>query len=160
MDLAAVRRSVARTKGVVATYYLRRGDLERAEQLWQEATELDPANSRYHTDLGNLLAQSGRFRAAQRAFKQAIQLAPDRSRAYVGLAKVYLAQNMQLPEAKKLANTAVQLTPEASNYFILARVCNGLGDSDGALAAMERAVKLAPGNAEYQRISAMLKNEK
>jgi tetratricopeptide (TPR) repeat protein len=77
----------------------------------------------------------------------------------VGLAKIYLAQNMHLSEAKKLAQAAVRIAPVASNYFILARACHQTGDLAGALAAMQRAVAMEPDNAEYRRIHAMLKKD-
>jgi tetratricopeptide (TPR) repeat protein len=159
VDLAAVRRSVASTQTVAAKLYRRHGKLQRAGQLWQRAIQLDPNNAQFHADFGVLHAQAGEFGAAERALKKAIELAPDRYWGYQGLAKVYLAQNIQLSEAKKLAQAAVRLAPLASNYFILARARNETGDLAGALAAMERTVALEPGNAEYRRIYAMLKKQ-
>jgi tetratricopeptide (TPR) repeat protein len=158
-DLAAVRRSVARTEAVAAAVYLRRGNLQRAGQLWQRAVQLDPDNAQYHTDLGNLLAQSGQFPEAERAFRRVIELDSDRPAGFVSLAKVYLAQNMRLAEAKELAQAAVRMEPAASNYLILARACSETGDLAGAVAAIEQAVTLEPNNAEYRRIYAMLKKD-
>ncbi len=51
-------------------------------------------------------------------------------------------------------------SPSAPNYYLLARASHVTGDLTGALAAIERAVALEPGNTEYRQVYAMLKKQR
>ena len=122
---------------VAADRYLQQGNLSRAEQLRRRAVQLDPDDFQYHVGLGVLYAQSARLREAERHFRTAITLAPHQSEGYQNLAKVFLAQQVHLPEARELAAKAVRICPTAPNYFLLARACSETGDTANALKAME-----------------------
>jgi len=54
--------------------------------------------------------------------------------------------NRKLPKAKAVAQELAALEPKAENYFLLGNLCQQTGDRAGALAAMERASQLVPGN--------------
>jgi cytochrome c-type biogenesis protein CcmH/NrfG len=50
-----------------------------------------------------------------------------------------------------LARKAVALKPTALNYYVLSNACDKSGDYQGALQAIEQAIQLEPGNAQYKQ---------
>ena len=58
----------------------------------------------------------------------------------------------RLPEARKLAEKAVEIQKSAANHFVLAWACDKNGDTAGALSAIKRAVELDPTNPRYRRV--------
>ena len=51
----------------------------------------------------------------------------------------------------KLASKTVELDPSADNHFMLGWACDVNGDSEGALAALQRAIQLDPDNPKYKQ---------
>jgi len=100
---------------------------------------------------GNLSADLGLLDDAEEAYRNAITLAPQKSVAYRKLARLYLITKKQLPQARQLAEKAVELEATAVNYSILSRACVMNGDGAAGMKAIKRAVELEPRNREYQR---------
>jgi tetratricopeptide (TPR) repeat protein len=131
--------------------YLQQNRVADALQLLRQLREIDPENATHCLNLGFVHAQLGHFDEAESAFQSACRLDPQAPAAYVALVRLYLQSGSHLSEAKEFAETAVRLYPSAANYFVLGTVCDRTGDADGALSALEKAVKLAPDNAEFRR---------
>jgi cytochrome c-type biogenesis protein CcmH/NrfG len=51
----------------------------------------------------------------------------------------------------KLAEKAVRLEQRAENYFVLGWACDLNGEAVYSLAAMEKAIQLAPNNVRYKQ---------
>jgi len=103
-----------------------------------------------------LCAEIGWIDDAVAAYRRAIELAPGQAGGYLALARLYLQNAQDLPEAKSLAQRAVELEPSAHHYYWLAAACQSNGDKSGALAAIRHAVELEPRNTEYQRALSMI----
>jgi tetratricopeptide (TPR) repeat protein len=58
---------------------------------------------------------------------------------------------VNLPQARQLAQKAVDLSPAADNYFMLGWACYANKDDGAAKTALERALSLDPKNAAYAR---------
>lgn len=128
--------------------------LEMCEQIGQ----IEPDKADTHLMIGIINLQLRRFDNAEQAFSKAIELAPQHPEAYCRLASLYLSTNRKLPEARALAETAVQLQPTAPNYVTLCQARDRDGDFSGALAAIKRAMALDPENTEYPKIYAWMQN--
>ena len=89
-----------------------------------------------------------------------MKVASKRNHGYRALAQLYLQNNCNLPEAKKLASRAVELEPAALNYFILAAACDKNTDREGALAALGRAIELDPDNTQYLSTQQLIQERK
>jgi tetratricopeptide (TPR) repeat protein len=142
-------------------------DLYRRARRRQEAVEvaeqlrrIDPKNASYHQVAGVALAELKRFDAAEVAIRQAIELAPGHPAGYRSLVEVLLLSNQKLPEAKALAQRAVELSPTAWHYFLLGKACSRNQDHSGALAAVKRAAELAPDNEEIRKAYEKLQETK
>jgi len=101
--------------------------------------------------LGDLSVDLQLLDDAEEAYRKAITLAPQNSVAHRQLARLYLKTKKQLPEARRLAEKAVELEATAVNYSVLSGACLMNGDGAGALQAIKQALELDPRNREYQR---------
>jgi tetratricopeptide (TPR) repeat protein len=128
--------------------YQRQAEPQHMRRLLEELAEIEPHNPRWFLQLGNDHALAGRFAAAAEAFQQAKAAAPEQPAPHVALAHLLLQADTRLEEARRSAETAVQLDPVAANYHVLALICQRLGDMEAAAAAAEQAVKLEPENSE------------
>ncbi|MCY2989503.1 MAG: tetratricopeptide repeat protein [Planctomycetota bacterium] len=140
----------------LARLFERQGRTEEALATWRELLRQFPSNVAGHVAFGSLCAQLGRFEDAQEAFQQAVALVPRRAEPHAALAAVYLQRGQNLGEAKVLALRAVDLEPNASNYFLLSTVCQRSGDLAGARTAIRHTTALDPLNAEYRRVKELL----
>jgi tetratricopeptide (TPR) repeat protein len=161
-DLAAAEKHWQRAGEVFPEYtasrellmglYQRQAKPQDVRRLLEELAEIEPHNPRWLLQLGNDHALAGRFDAAAETFQQATAAAPEQPAPYVALAHLLLQADTRLEEARRAAETAVQLDPLAANYHVLALICQRLGDIDAAAAAAEQAMKREPENLKYQRI--------
>jgi len=100
----------------LATLYLQRHKPIDALGLYEQITRIDPKNGVSYFFAGNINAQLNRFDDAEKAYKKVIEVAPNRSEGYHALARLYLQLNRNLPEAKKLADRAIELDPDNMQY--------------------------------------------
>ncbi len=135
------------------------GRLEEALAIIEELRRIEPRNLTHLRSLGILQGRLGRWDAAQRTFRELCALAPDRAVGYAGLAESYLRIGKELPLAKTLAAKAIGLDPSAWNHFILAAICEQLGDLDASRSALQKAIALDPDNPRYRQLHASMKGK-
>ena len=80
-----------------------------------------------------------------------IRLAPDRSEGYAGLCNLYLLQKRPGAELLPLAEKAVAIDTSPANLVLLSIAFEQYGDRKAALEAIERAVRLVPGDPKLLR---------
>ena len=83
---------------------------------------------------------------AEAALVKACDRDPTDAATRASLAELYLTTNRRLAEAAALAKKAAELQPTAPHFWLLARTCRQAGDVPAALAALDRAIELDPGN--------------
>jgi tetratricopeptide (TPR) repeat protein len=159
-DLVDMRQDAAETFLKAAQAYQAIGKLPRAEQLLNRAIQLDPQDATYHLHFGALAMQMRNLPAAEQAFRKVIELAPQSSRGYSGLAHLYLQANRKLPEARQLAEKAVQREPSAFNFYVLSWARDRNGDRAGARDAIRKALQLEPNNPRFRRIAEVMEKRK
>jgi len=126
------------------------------QKLFEQLVEQQPAAAANHYFLGVLHARSRRYDTAEKAFQKAVELGPKRPEGLRALTQLYLARAQRLPLAKILATRLVELEPSPGSLALLARACAKVGDRAGALAAIERAIRLDPENTAYTRMRQQL----
>lgn len=124
----------------------------KALEYFEKVAQVDPNNPFSHINIGQVAARLKMFEKAERAFKKSIELAPNQAGGYRELARLYLRNNRNLPETKKLAQKALSLTKTAANYFLFGWASDVNGDRIRAMEAMEQAIKLEPQNQKYRKI--------
>jgi len=129
---------------------LRAGRTSEALALYQQVVAIQPQNGAAHFFIGHIHEKTGNLDAAEQAYQRVIEVSPQRPEGYLTLIRFYQETRPNLPKAKGLTQTLIKLVPTASNFALLARVCHRLGEPGPALAAIERALDMAPHNAQYQ----------
>ncbi|HET9994142.1 MAG TPA: tetratricopeptide repeat protein, partial [Candidatus Acidoferrum sp.] len=91
---------------ITATYYqIVTGELEKAEQTYQEWVESYPRDFRAHLRLGNVYIQRGQYEKAEEAYRASLRLEPDSITPYGNLAIALLALQ-RFDEARQIIRQA------------------------------------------------------
>jgi tetratricopeptide (TPR) repeat protein len=137
----------------------RAGDLVRAQKNLEIAYAYVPENSEINFALGNLWLEKGDRGRAKEFYRAAIRINARHSSAFNNLG--VLAMDEQRWElAGRFFTASLQIEPDdARTWYQLARVRKKLNDLPGAREAIERALKLKPGQPQFQRLSAQLREK-
>src|SRR5271170_3014282 len=108
------------------------------------AINLQPRYALAHFFLGTALRIIGQLEAATECYRQAVELKPDYAQAWEKLGEVLLDRR-RCAEAAQACQRAVALSPTALNYANLGSALGGADQLDQSLAAMHKAIELAPG---------------
>ena len=136
----------------LASLYQADKQIAKALQMHRKISEIQPESAITYLIIGILSGHLKRYDDSEDAFRKLITRAPQKSDGYRELARLYLKTRKNLPLARQLAYKAVSLEANAANCFVFAWACDENGDKVNARAAIERAVKLDPGNKQYQRL--------
>ena len=100
--------------------------------------------------------RQGETAAAERGYRQIIELAPDNALALFRCGRL-MAETGAHAEAKKLFSRSLEVEPEGDNTWVwLARSLQSLGEDQAALDACRQAVKLYPQNDEAKALLVQL----
>jgi tetratricopeptide (TPR) repeat protein len=105
----------------------------------------------FHVERGRQFLSQGFYPDAEKAFEEAVVLDPTNPAAHAGLAEAYSATGKEKQAATE-ASTALQLSPSAGAYLLLAR--QNLKDNKLSAASEEvdRALELEPRNQDAQAL--------
>lgn len=131
-----------RSREMLSVLYARQQRLDEAMQLRKELCRLAPERSDYWLSLGRLCVRCGRPSEAEAPLRRVIELAPRRPEGYVALAEIHMLPGRDPHRAVELARKAVDLSPTASHYSILAAAYSAVGDRASGREAAEMAVRL------------------
>lgn len=135
-----------------------RGNLSAAIERYQMVT-LHAADvglrATAYGNLGSAYRQMGQTMMAKRCFEIALQLAPDKDMAMVGLGLI-AQKDGDLPEAIRQYSHAIAVQPTDVGYLLLAGALEQEGRIDEAKAIFGRATRLSPNLAEAQKTAESL----
>ena len=137
-------------RGALEACYVQSQAIADGAVVFEQLVSEQPRNYLNYFFVGRLRARLGQFEAAESAYQKVQQLAPQWAEGYRALAELYLRANRKPTEAQKLARRVVELEPEGSHYYLLAVACAKNNDRPGALAAIQKAVALAPAETRYR----------
>ena len=118
---------------------------EAADHL-RTAISIRPAWADGYQQLGEILLASGDYAGAQQAFNSAIESSKaPRGVAHYGLARALYGQGKSA-EVKTALEKAIEFVPNLVDaYLLLSDIVYASGDTDGAIAALDQAKSVAPG---------------
>jgi tetratricopeptide (TPR) repeat protein len=101
-------------------------------------------------NLGSAYRQTGELTKARQSYQTALQLAPDRTMAMIGLGLI-AQKNGDPAEAVRQYSRAMALEPTDVGYLLLAQALQLQGHSEEAKALSERVARLSPDLPEAQK---------
>jgi Tfp pilus assembly protein PilF len=120
---------------------------EKAVEAYRKALEegVDlPSRPGLYSNLGNTLAQLGRYDEAEAEMKKAISLRPDKAEYYFNLGNI-LGRAERYQEAAHYFEAAIRLNPDNTRiYKVLGWTYARLGEVEKAKACFERYLRSAP----------------
>lgn len=120
------------------------------ETLWRDTIEKNPGAWMAHTNLGNVLVNSGRHGEGVEHFTRAIELNPGYEVPYFNIGNDLTRRGL-MEEANSYYRTAIEKRPGyAQAHYNLANNLYALGRLDEALDHYARAVESAPGEPSYR----------
>jgi predicted O-linked N-acetylglucosamine transferase (SPINDLY family) len=136
------------------------GDVQRAEQLYRQALQADPANAQAWYLLGAACQALGKLSEAVAYLQRSLEYRPFHPEAYNHLG-ITFAQQGQLDNAVTSFRQSLQLkSANAEALHNLALVLLQQGKRDEAVASLRQAVRLRPNFAEAQHsLGAALKDQ-
>jgi tetratricopeptide (TPR) repeat protein len=126
--------------------------------ILRELAELEPRNPAHQVAQGMFYLQMRSFEKAVASFERAIALDPKVDAAYAGLAQAYLQKRENLEEARRLAETAVRLSPRPDYFIVLAVACAEVGDLEEARRNVEKALAMDPSHDLAQKLARFLQH--
>ncbi len=151
----------------VATAYLKKGDLDRAESEFREVlarvvkvhgdVAKDKATSlRALSGLGELALKKGDFEAAQKSFREALEISPEDAVAAYNVGEIFFS-NQKVDEAIPFFELACRIKKDwPKPYHRLGLVYLNKGDFDKALENLRKFVELDPQNPEAANLRATI----
>ncbi len=109
---------------------------------------INPKRAMYHFYKGSKYLEAKSFKDALDSFKTAIKIDPKFSKAYGGMAKVFIANN-QLDKAEKVLQEALKLNKNyIEGYQLLGEIYEKRNNLDTSIKYYEKAYELNPKNIE------------
>jgi len=151
----------------VATTYLKKGDLERAEREFQgvidkavqvpeDAAKDKQTSLRALSGLGELALKRGDFTAAQESFRKALEISPEDAAAAYNVGEIFFS-NQKVDEAIPYFEMAARIKKDwPKAYHRLGLVYLNKGDFDKALENLRKFVELDPQNPEAANVKATI----
>ena len=144
-------------RSFLESFYVERKTLPQGISAFEQLVESQPDNVLNLYYLGRLETRLGHFEKAEENYQKVLKLTPTWASGMHALAELYLIQNRQLDQARKLAQQAVDLEPTDARYYLLAVACAKNKDLTSALNAANEALAQSPEDARYIRLTQQLK---
>jgi Flp pilus assembly protein TadD len=116
---------------------------------YRQAAALQPKDAEPHVAAGQMLEKQEKFADAEGEYKQALAVDPS-SDAIVGLADMYVRGHKFAEAEQYLRQIAKQHPEQAAAHVQLGRVLAAEGKNEDAIAELQSAAKLAPGDTSVQ----------
>ncbi|MGE0143204.1 MAG: tetratricopeptide repeat protein [Planctomycetota bacterium] len=136
-----------------------RGDAKEAERLYRSAIACDPRFVPPYLNLAVLLDALGRGEESVPLLETAIRIEPSFGPAHYSLALALAAMPEREREALRALERAVDLMPtHARAHYNLGLLRDRVGDRNGAIQMLQRAVELAPEDVSIARALQSVRN--
>jgi tetratricopeptide (TPR) repeat protein len=134
-------------------------NIQKAFDLYLEATRLDPRHRDAFYNLAGLCFQHKRYDLAGRYYRAVIELDPRDGDAYNNMGSVYEKQG-HIQHARRLYAKAIQVdSTVAVAHYNMARMLFREGRREAALAQLKEALRYEPDNPVFVSQSARLEGE-
>ena len=142
----------------ISALYVNLNDLPNAEQTLKRALEIEPNNAILRMNYGYVLMLRERFEDADRELQKAVSLRDDLASAHLYRGRV-LIRLKKLDEAEAELNRAITLGGNAGvmAHRYLGALYSERGETEKAIAALEKYLKLAPNAKDADQVRTVIK---
>ncbi len=157
-EIATTYRSLSSAVAIVGAMVLIAGLLmtsfqlrawHDSETLFEHAIAVTKNNYFAHDMLGRVLANQGRFDAAQAHFEEVVRIFPNQPYAHFSLGVIF-ARKSKYDEAIAHYSHAVEIRPDATTHYNLGNVLMKMEHPDEAISHFAEAIRLNPQMAEAE----------
>lgn len=134
------------SQSLLARYYIRKGDLDKAETAYETALELSPHFTPAAVNLADLYRAQGRDEEGMAVLREALRLSPNDGGLHHALGLALVRQKMSEEAIAALARAA-ELEPDRVRYtYVYAVGLNSVGKRDEAIAVLKAGLERHPQN--------------
>jgi len=134
---------------ILGDLYTRQGRLEDALAIYEKALEVSPGNRSVNDKILSIYESRGRFDEAIAKLQEIIVAAPEESYLLQRLANLYREVGRKEDAKSTWYKLLFAVTNDPDLHFRYGEVLYGWGDIDDALAQIEKAELMNPGNPAY-----------
>ncbi|HXT19373.1 MAG TPA: tetratricopeptide repeat protein, partial [Thermoanaerobaculia bacterium] len=134
-----VRSSTLASLGLL---YYEKDFLEDSRRYLEQAVALDATSARTWNNLGLALRKSGDAAGAERAFRKAMDLAPEDAQAANNLALLFIAAQRWSDAVALLSGVTTRVSGDALAWLNLGLAQRGAGDRTAAAASLQRVLAI------------------
>lgn len=139
---------------ILANLYFQQANLQNAAKYYRSATKKYPNFRRAHKNLGLVLVQDNKLKAAIPVISKALELGDVDGRSYGLLGYAYLTEELYLP-AEAAYRQAILMQPEVKDWKLgLARCLIETQDYKAAIALFDALLKEEPDKVDYWLLQA------
>jgi tetratricopeptide (TPR) repeat protein len=142
---------------ILGSLYLKKKDLVKAEQAFQDAVKAAPQSVEAHTALGTLHLARGQFALAEKEYRAASDASPPGSPARLGLADFYIAQRRPSDARQLLTDVTAKEPDYAPAWLRLAELSIVENKYDEADKTLDAVLKKNPRNTNAQLLRAQVR---
>lgn len=138
----------ARPHLYLANVHMKRGEIEKAEQLYKKAVEIDPLSEQAHINLGVVYENSGDFGNAETHYQKAAALVMDKYAVLERLGGLYIKTG-EYDKATEYIGMSLKEKPD--NPYALTMLCRAyryIKNFNKAVDYCASALSIAPDNAD------------
>ncbi len=141
----SLNHNAAEARNTLATIYIARNDLARAEDNLRRALESDPRRSNIHYRIGWIAEKQGRLEEAEGEYAKELEITPRHFQALYNLARIYDTTG-KLEKEEDALKRCLEAAPEFPlTYFYLARLYLRRGERyTEAVGLVEKGIGLRP----------------
>lgn len=139
---------------ILANLYFQQNNLDNAEKYYRKAVRKYPNFRRAHKNLGLVLVQANKLKAATTSLSKALELGDVDGRAYGLLGYCYLTQQLYYP-SEAAYREAILMQPKVRDWKLgLARCLVETDQNKEAVALFDTLLKEEPDNADFWLLQA------
>jgi pentatricopeptide repeat protein len=121
---------------------------DEAEDAFEEVLDENPESFEAMNGMGMIYLRRHQFHEALEWGRRSLKINPDRARTYGILVDAYVELG-QYDQAVETAQKMVNMRPDLTSYSRVSYLRELMGDRDGAIEAMQRAVSAGSGSQEH-----------
>ena len=132
---------------------MEQGRYGRAQQKLEHSLVNNPDSAETNFAMGNVYLAEGQRDLAKKFYRRTLQLDPAHDRVLNNLG-VLASEESRWPLAEKFLQASLEIdASDAKTHYLLARARREQGNLPGATTAIDEAIRLQPGQPEFQRLA-------